>query len=226
MTTVRRVLIAMLGVVLVASVVGEHLARRLMERRYQKVVEGRQQLERQFREILATHRQLTGDLANERQRSQALSQAVAEKSAQLDKAVARLSEEGQAMRALQLRLAAMEQQMGQLQGELAAALQDRLTGATAKDAVPSAVQLERIVVSKAGAPTLQGRVVSVHQDWDFVIIDLGWDAVKIGDTVSIFRNEELLAKARVERVQEGVSAASVLPEWDIAKVRASDRVQL
>ena len=224
--TARRVLIAILGVVLVAAAGGEHLSRRLIERRFQKMVDGRQQLERQFREILTTHQQLTGDLANERQRSQELSKAVAEKSAQLDKAVARLSEEGQTARALQLRLAAMEQQMGQLQGELAAALQDRLTGANAKDAKPSAVQLERIVVSKAGAPTLQGRVVSVHQDWDFVIIDLGWDAVKIGDTVSIFRNEELLAKGRVERVQEGVSAASVLPEWDIAKVRANDRVQL
>jgi len=223
-TTARRILIATLGAALVTAAGGEHLFRRVIERRYQKAVDGRQQLEHQFRKILATHEQLTGDLATERQHSQELSKAIAEKSAQLDQAVARLSEEGQTVRALQLRLAAMEQQMGQLQGELASALQDRLTGA--KDVKPSAVQLERIVVSKAEALSLQGRVVSVHQDWDFVIIDLGWDAVKIGDTVSIFRNEELLAKARVERVQEGVSAASVLPDWDIAKIRSNDRVHI
>ena len=224
MTTGRQVLLAVLGVVLVAAAAGEHLSRRVIERRYRQAVEARQQLERQFSGILATHQQLTTDLATARQRTQALSDAVAAKNAELENAVGRLAEETQSIRELQVRLRVQEQQMAQMQGELAIALQAPQAAATPTPA--AAVQLERIVVNSAGSPTLQGRVVSVHPEWDFVVIDLGWDAVKIGDTVSIMRNEELLAKAKVERVQEGVSAAAIMPEWEAAKIQINDRVQL
>ena len=90
----------------------------------------------------------------------------------------------------------------------------------------AAVELERVLVSSDGASPLQGRVISVHPEWNFVVIDLGWDAVKIGDTISILRNEAVLAKAKVERVQEGVSAAAVLPEWDADGIEVNDRAQL
>jgi hypothetical protein len=114
--------------------------------------------------------------------------------------------------------------MAQLQGELADALHlaQVAPGATSS----AAVELERIMVSSDTSPALRGRVISVHPEWDFVVIDLGWDAVKIGDTVTIMRNEELLAKAKVERVQEGVSAAAIMPEWDAKTVRVNDRVKL
>ena len=224
MTAARRALLAVLGVVVTVTAVGEHISRRMMERRDQQAIETRQQLERQFGGILATHQQLTSDLATERQRTQTLSDAIAAKSAELENAVGRLAEETQTVRELQVRLKVQEQQMAQLQGELATALQSAQAAASSTPA--AAVELERIMVSSAGSPALQGRVVSVHPDWNFVIIDLGWDAVKIGDTVSIIRNEELLAKATVERVQEGVSAAAIMPEWEAAKIQVNDRVQL
>jgi len=219
---VRRILLAFLGVGLIGAAVGEHLYRRLIERRYRQEITGRQQLERRFNEVVITHDQLISDLAKERQRSQELSAIVKEKSEAFEQTVGRLSEETQTIRELQLRLAAMEQQMDQLQGELATALQQ---SGSANEGKAGAVELERIVVAKADAP-MQGRVVSVHPDWDFVIIDLGWDEVNIGDTVSIFRSDQLLAKARVERVQEGVAAATLLPEWKSAKIQVNDRVQL
>ena len=84
------------------------------------------------------------------------------------------------------------------------------------------MQLDRVVVSEAGTSSLQGRIMSVHRDWNFVVIDLGWGQVRIGDTVSIFRNSQLLAKARVERVQEGVCAATVLPGWETAEIQIND----
>ena len=222
MRPVRRILLAFLGVGLIGAAVGEHLYRRLIERRYRQEITGRQQLERRFNEVVITHDQLISDLAKERQRSQELSAIVKEKSEAFEQTVGRLSEETQTIRELQLRLAAMEQQMDHLQGELATALQQ---SGSANEGKAGAVELERIVVAKADAP-MQGRVVSVHPDWDFVIIDLGWDEVNIGDTVSIFRSDQLLAKARVERVQEGVAAATLLPEWKSAKIQVNDRVQL
>jgi len=164
------------------------------------------------------------DLRNEQERSHGLSEALATTRGQLEETTGRLTEERQSVRALQARVAAMQQQMDQLQGELALTFQARAQEAAAKGAGP--VQLERIVVSSEALPGLRGRIVSVHQEWDFVVIDLGWDAVKIGDTVSIFRDERLLAKARVDRVQEDVCAATVLPGWDMGTISVNDEAQV
>ena len=117
----------------------------------------------------------------------------------------------------------MEQQLAQAQGELSLVLQEK-KGAAA-DGV-GGIQLERVVISteskQAGS---RGRVVSIDDDWRFVVVNLGWNIVKIGDTISIFRQDELQAKARVERVQEGVAAASLLPKWDNADVQVNDVVR-
>lgn len=212
------------GIVLAGAAAGEHLFRRVVERRYQAAVASREALERQYAEALATYDRVTQELAAERQKAQGLAQALAAKDAQLDEAVGRLTEEAQTIRELQMRLAAMQGQMDQLQGELALALQ---RGAGAPEAqAAGAVQLERILVGDATAAGQQGRVVSVHPQWSFVVVDLGWNAVRIGDTVSIFRNDQLIAKARVERVQEGVSAATLLPEWGRAEIQVNDVARL
>jgi hypothetical protein len=220
----RQVLVGLVGMVLLGAAAGEHSYRRIIERRYHAAVEDRQQLELQFGEVLATHEQLADDLKNERQHSQELSEALASMRGQLEETGGRLTEQTQNVRELQMRLAAMQQQLDQLQGELAIALQERQDGATRQGSGP--VQLERIVVSDAASSGLHGRVVSVHRNWNFVVIDLGWDAVRIGDTISIFRNDQLLAKARIDRVQEGICAATVLPEWETAEIRVNDLVRI
>ena len=73
---------------------------------------------------------------------------------------------------------------------------------------------------------LNGRIVSVHADWNFVVIDLGWDNVQIGDQVSIVRNGEVLAEAQIARVQEAVSAATVMPAWSAEAIQVNDQVDL
>lgn len=224
MTTGRRALLVVLGIIVTMAATAEHISRRMMEQRYQKAAEARAQLERHVSGILAAHRQLTDELATERQRNGELSNAIAAKSTELEQAVGRLAEESRTVRELQQQLRTQEQQMAQLQGELASTLQR--AQAAAVIAPDAAVELERVLVSSDDLPPLQGRVLSVHPEWNFVVIDLGWDAVKIGDTVSILRNEELLAKARVERVQEGVSAAAIMPEWNAAEIQVNDRAQL
>jgi hypothetical protein len=84
-----------------------------------------------------------------------------------------------------------------------------------------------VVVTQPGAAEdeARGHVLSVNPQWKFVVFDLGWDAVRIGEVVSIYRNEELLGKARVERVQEKVSAATLLPDWAKTEVRVNDIVR-
>jgi len=216
----RRLLIGGIGVIVIGVVVAEEGARRATQRRYREAVASRRQLELQFGEVLATHGQLKERLANEQQRSQALSDELLAMRGRLEETVGQLSEETRMVRQLQMRIASMQQHMDQLQGELALSL--RAPPSRTSGQGGGQVQLERIVVSRPGVSGLTGRVVSVHQDWNFVVIDLGWNDVKIGDAVSIFRNEQLLAQARIERVQEAVCAATILPEWKATAVQVND----
>ena len=224
MKGVRRIVVAIVGMGLFGALIGEHVNRRDLERRYREAMDSRRQLAMQVGELTAGHQEIKRDLDSEQRRSRELSEALMSTRAQLEETVGRLTEETRSAGELKMRLAAVQRQMDQVQGELANALQERTTIAKPEPSTP--VQLERIVVSSANASTLQGRVISVHQDWDFVVIDLGWNAVRIGETVSIFRNDRLLAKAKVERVQEEASAATVLPGWKATDIQPNDLVRI
>ena len=220
----RGVLVLSVGVGVVAiGVIGaEHEARRRAERHYEQAIEGRHRIESQYAEALTNHARLQQDLKGEQQRSHELSDALLSMRTRLEEAVGRLMEETRTVNELHTRLAVMQRRLDELQGELAVTLQEQPGSGSAAASGP--VQLERIVIGDANAGAL-GRVVSVHPSWNFVVVDLGWDAVKIGDTITIFHNEELLAKARVDRVQEGISAATLLPEWEHAEIHVNDTVR-
>lgn len=219
MSRARWMALGSVGVLLFGIAAGEHLHRRTVQRRYAEAVRSRQQLQHKLDGVVQQHEQTKAELAQERERSQGLSDALESMQAKMDETLNRLAEETRTVRTLHARMAAMQGQMDQLQGELALALQD--DGGAARGG--GAVKLERVVVSAEGLGAPEGRVVSVHPDWNFVVITLGWDQVKIGETVSIFRDEQLTAKARIERIQEGVCAATVLPEWKISDVQQNDR---
>jgi hypothetical protein len=207
-------------VILTGIAVGEDLGRRAAKRRFAEAERSRQQIQRQYDEVVREHELTKTELDLERERSQALSDALESMQAKMDETLDRLAEETRTVRTLHARMAAMQGQLDQLQGELSLALQEQ------KPRGGEAVKLERVVVSADGLGAPEGRVVSVHPDWNFIVINLGWDQVKIGETVSIYRDEELTAKARVERIQEGVCAATVLPEWKISDVQQNDRATI
>ena len=223
----QRILALAAGIVLVGFAVSEHLYRRLFERRYELVLQSQEQLESHLRQVLAANHQLLGHLVNELHHSQKLEDTVAQKNRELDQTFSKLSEAHQAAMSLNGRLTAMEKQMDRLQGELAVAIDNRGAGQRADSGRnnAAAVELERIVVSRSDRNDIQGRVVSIHPDWHFIVVDLGWNQVKIGDMVSVFRNDKLLAKAKVERVQEDLAAATVLSEWQPSEVQINDLVK-
>ena len=215
-----RVAAAVIGVVLAGAVVREHVSRRQAEGQYRQAAQARRELELQVGEMLASHQRLQQDLVQEQQRSSELSDALASTRTELERTVARLTEETQNAKTIQTKFSSIQQQLGRMQGELAVTMEQRQ--AEISSGASGAVQLERVVVGDEAASNLRGRVVSVHHDWGFVIINLGWDTVRIGDTVSIFHGEQILAKARVDRVQEGTCAATVLPSYHTDDIRVND----
>ena len=224
-TTTRLVLVGS-GVALVAVTLGQWAGHRQLQRRYHESLQARQQLELEAGQLRAERDRLTATVTEEQQRSAQLSSAVSAKDAEVQDGLQRLLQEEHIIQELQGRLLAMQLQFDRLQGELAAVLEEHPAGAPASPG--RMIELEKVVVthSAAPAPGLQGRVLSVNPEWRFVVIDLGWDVVNIGDVVSIYRNDQLLGKARVERVQEQVCAAALLPEWVESHVQANDVVRI
>ena len=211
------------GVGLAAVIAGEVAVRTQIERRYEEALQSREQLALQVTELQTQRERLAASLAQEQQRLQGLAQELSAKDHELQRTLARLGEEGRTIEALEQQVGAMRRQMDLLQGELVLALQSRPGSASTS---PQTVQLEKVVVTKpTSAHPSQGRVLSVHPDWKFVVFDLGWDYVRIGDVVSIYRRDQLLGKARVERVQEQAAAATLLPEWERTEIAVNDVVQ-
>ncbi len=216
-----------LGVGLVVLLLGwvagrEHLARRALQHRYATVVEGQRQLERRYADAILQHETLVRDLVQQRQRSEELAGAVGAYQDELATTRTRLYDAQRVTQELGGQVAALRGQLDKLQAELSLALATRPPGEVLEEA--SAVRLERIVVNSAGGEFLHGRILSVNPEWDFAVVDLGWDTLSIGDTVSILRGDQTLAKARVDRVQEDVSIVTMLPEWTDVDIRVNDLV--
>lgn len=222
----QRIALWALGLVAAATLATEDHLRRADHRNYQQALEGRRLLEQRVAHVLGAHDLLRQNLQREQQRSQELAEALAKTQTQLEQVVGRLNEETQSVQTLKTRLSKVHEQMDQLQVELALELQTRQSAGAENPDTTGPIQLERIVVSSAESPGLQGHILSVHPDWDFVVIDVGWNAVKVGDVVSITRDGRLLAKARVERVQEAVCAATILPDWQTADIHIYDVVRI
>lgn len=219
----KRTLQMLFGIGLAAVLTGEVAVRLHLERQYQQAIKNRQRLELQVAELRAEREQLVTAFKEEQQRVEGLAQELSVKDQELQRTLARLNEEQRTIEGLEQKLGAMQRHMDVMQGELALALQQRTnSSATASQAV----QLEKVVVNNTPSSSMaQGRVLSVHPEWKFVVVDLGWDVVQIGDVLSIYRHDQLLGKARVERVQEQAAAATVLPDWEQSEITINDTVR-
>jgi chromosome segregation ATPase len=106
---------------------------------------------------------------------------------------------------------------------------------TAKvDADTGEVELPPIVVSSenktghftaAGTSTgFNGRVISINEDNNFVIVDIGENAgVRLGDSLSVYRDSRFVARLEVIQVREDISAADLKDQT--SKVRVGDIVR-
>ncbi len=73
---------------------------------------------------------------------------------------------------------------------------------------------------------LIGHVVGVNNEWNFVILDLGRNALEEGREMIVARDENLVAKVQVSKVMRDISIAEVKPEIQTDEIRVGDRVIL
>lgn len=91
-------------------------------------------------------------------------------------------------------------------------------------ALPKNIELEKIVVKPIRE--LTGKVIAFDKENTFVVIDLGSkDNLKLGDVLSVYRDDKFIGKVQVEKVEEKTSAAVILTPWRNVEYKESDAVR-
>ena len=97
----------------------------------------------------------------------------------------------------------------------------------------SEIELPPIVVSsssspespeKGSAPGFNGKVVSLNEENNFIIVDLGESSgVQLGDILSVYRDSKYIARVEVIQVRKDISAADIKDQW--AKIKVGDTIK-
>jgi len=91
-------------------------------------------------------------------------------------------------------------------------------------ALPKNIELEKIVVKST--QELTGKVLSLDREHGFIVVDLGNDNnLKLGDVLSVYRDNKFIGKAQVEKIEEKSSAAVILSDWQNTEFKENDTVK-
>ena len=103
-----------------------------------------------------------------------------------------------------------------------------------EEAHPGEVQLEKIVVAPnpqeevpvvSPAVPLEGKVLVVNREYDFIVINLGQkDGVNLGDTFEVLRKDKSLGQDKVEEVRDTMSVATPGNKDMIKQIKEDDLV--
>lgn len=73
-------------------------------------------------------------------------------------------------------------------------------------------------------PDVRGSVLAGNPEFGFIVLDKGSDAgLKENGKIIVSRNNELIAKARIVRIEPGRSIANFLPDWQSNTVAPGDQ---
>jgi len=75
------------------------------------------------------------------------------------------------------------------------------------------------------AEATKANVLVINSKFNFIVTNLGKaDGAAIGSELDIYRNDKFLARTRVDKIYDNMSAATLLPEWAKVRVREGDEV--
>ncbi len=88
------------------------------------------------------------------------------------------------------------------------------------------IQLEKIVV-RGAIQEIEGRILVVNDEFNFVVLDLGEDSgIEPGTILTVTREGAVLGKVEVENVYEDMSSAIILPQWQKGSFMEDDNVEI
>jgi hypothetical protein len=96
---------------------------------------------------------------------------------------------------------------------------------TMDDMIGTGVSLEETIGSLDRA--LEGRILSVDTETEFVIVSLGQsDGIEVGNVLSVYRGDNYIGDIRITRLQPEMSAADLIPPFSIKSVKKNDQVKV
>lgn len=183
------------------------------QRQLARTVEAGRLVENQLIKTAKAKRLVEGELAVEIERTLALEKEIKEKERQMKLALDRLEKEINARRQAetQLVMAVKEKRI----------LKERLSKLVRSS---GAINLDKIVVKPV--PAVTGKVLVVNKEYAFVVVNLGKGSnVNIGDILSVYRDDDFIGRVEIEKVEEKISAATILPDWETVEFEEDDEVR-
>ena len=98
-------------------------------------------------------------------------------------------------------------------------LEDKL-----KSMANSGIELEKIVVEpKSEDRTIEGEILAVNKEYEFLVVNLGLSSgVDMNSPISIYRDAELLAMGKIEKLYENISAVVVDSGQSLDDIKVGD----
>lgn len=104
-----------------------------------------------------------------------------------------------------------------------------------KDVMGSSVRLKTIIVEpeegfeapmkEAVKETTEGEVLAVNREYEFLVISIGLNSGLSGDSdVSVYRDSELIAVAKIEKLYEHIAAVVVENKKQLMRVKPGDTI--
>ncbi len=90
--------------------------------------------------------------------------------------------------------------------------------------LPQNIELEKIVIKTSTG--LKGKILSYDKNNNFVVTDLGsQNNLKLGDILSVYRNDVFIGRVQIEKFEGTSSAAVVLSPWKNIEFKENDVVE-
>lgn len=90
--------------------------------------------------------------------------------------------------------------------------------------LPKNIELEKIVIKTSSG--LKGKILSYNKDNTFVVTDLGsQNNLKLGDILSVYRDDVFIGRVQIEKFEGTSSAAVVLSPWKNVEFKENDVVK-
>ncbi|MCK5013411.1 MAG: hypothetical protein KAS66_06300 [Candidatus Omnitrophica bacterium] len=90
--------------------------------------------------------------------------------------------------------------------------------------IPGTTSRSSAGYNTAAAPGFDGKIISVNETNNFVIVDVGESkGVHLGDSLSVYRDSKYIARLEVIQVRKDISAADLKDQW--SKVRVGDIIR-
>jgi hypothetical protein len=214
-----------------------------LEQQVTTIQDAKERLESELTRATSELDQIALQVAEERDAKAALVKSIDERQREID----RLGKDAEQLKAERDQLAEQvtklkSDQQG-LQTQLSTLQQEKeeLEIKLAEFSPQPTVELDRVVVTDPEASlgslaltqpagsqvsTVQGQVIVVNREYDFVVINLGRNqGLAVGQEFRVIRGERVMGRVKVEKIYDELSAAAILPDTDKDAIREGDLVR-